>query len=33
MNIHRQEMKKSQGIFLFSPPFGYQEGKKPDKRA
>lgn len=21
MNIHRQEMKKSQGIFLFLPPF------------
>ena len=21
MNIHRQEMKKKQGIFLFSPPF------------
>ena len=21
MNIHRQEMKKSQGIFLFFPPF------------
>ena len=33
MNIHRQEMKKSQGISSFCLLFGYQEGKKPDKRA
>ena len=33
MNIHRQEMKKSQGIFLFSPPFRVSGRQKTGQKS